>query len=561
MSTRLVVLSVACAALAACPAPSKCEGFDASAPGPQADAGLPPDAGAPQDAGATADAGVEFAYLLRFVNLGREAVTVRFDGEDGGLRVERRGTGIKRGHVTLIKRTGFVDARDFLPDGGARAVTLPFDFDTTTDAPQTFVLKDTTPARLSTNFTVGKQTQGATFGERINAGLAGVDIEGGVDTGGDCNAELGGDAGVPARVSVREDTTQACDASQDATFRVEHWGDPHEYRSASPYFARGSDGELELVLVRDAVPRDAPTGQASGKSGFSIGEPGVQRALRALYVLNAHASRQPATVTVGSVVLAANVAPGALVRVPAHVWAQARIALNGLPPGEPRGLSLNGLPPGVPFRFTVSVGDSAQPVEVEAPQGGPCDPPFLCDSLLDEDTLLVVSENLGSSATVLKTKHDTVKNSINNVRAAVVFGTTSTAATNACVAVHAADDTCVMGAAQVPAAAVSAVGGLVAIGGAAAASYAATGRLLYPPKNPPAMGSTMRFGIAEPGGQRVFWDSPGGLTPRAGKQPGGFAIVAAGSALSATAQPTQRALFFVDTTVAPWTVSGTLSTP
>jgi hypothetical protein len=31
---------------------------------------------------------------------------------------------------------------------------------------------DSTPARLSTNMTVGKQTQGATFGEKVNQGLA-----------------------------------------------------------------------------------------------------------------------------------------------------------------------------------------------------------------------------------------------------------------------------------------------------------------------------------------------------------------------------------------------------
>ncbi len=30
---------------------------------------------------------------------------------------------------------------------------------------------DSTPARISTNFTVGKQTQGASFGERVQAGL------------------------------------------------------------------------------------------------------------------------------------------------------------------------------------------------------------------------------------------------------------------------------------------------------------------------------------------------------------------------------------------------------
>ena len=36
---------------------------------------------------------------------------------------------------------------------------------------QSGLTKDDGPARISTNLTVAKQTQGATFGEKVNAGL------------------------------------------------------------------------------------------------------------------------------------------------------------------------------------------------------------------------------------------------------------------------------------------------------------------------------------------------------------------------------------------------------
>ncbi len=42
---------------------------------------------------------------------------------------------------------------------------------TPTPAPQAQLARDSTPARISTNVTTPKQTQGATFGEKVNQGL------------------------------------------------------------------------------------------------------------------------------------------------------------------------------------------------------------------------------------------------------------------------------------------------------------------------------------------------------------------------------------------------------
>jgi hypothetical protein len=180
--------------------------------------------------------------------------------------------------------------------------------------------------------------------------------------------------------------------------------------------------------------------------------------------------------------------------------------------------------------------------------------PVVCDFLEGEDTLLVVSEHLESSATVLKTKHDTAKNSIGNVRRQIVFGTTSVLASKGCVSVHAGDDTCVMGAASV-----SSLSGSAG-GGAAAASYAATGRLLYPPKALPTDGSTMLLSVVETDavGRRFTWSSPPGLSPSPGKMPEGFAVVTAGTVLDPTAVDS-RALYFVSTGTHPWTVDAALA--
>lgn len=497
---------------------------------------------------AAVDAGEpDFEVQLRFVNLGRETVTLRLEGEDAGQAVPSLASVAKTGHVTLIKQRGTVEARNFLEDGGTEAVTLPFEFDTNDGEPATFVLKDTTPARISMNVTVAKQTQGATFGEKVRQSLAGVELDGGVDTGGDCGAEFSAPLGTLASIGLRAEPPppdEDCPGTADALFirPVEVDAD------ATPYFVRGPAGELNVAWVGkvNAGLHAAGSAVASGASLLGGAVPGgalISAAVRRLYVLNAHGGALPATVAIEGVELATNVAPGALVRVKASVLAAA----------ARKGVNSSGLRQ--PVQVSVTVGGASQSFTLGV-GGGPCKPPMLCDFQDDEDTLLVVSESLASSATVMKSRHETPKNAVGNVRREIAFGTTSTFESRGCVAAFEGDDACAMGAAFV-----SSVGSLAGSGGgAAAASYAATGRLLYPPKAAPASGAGMLVGVEELGvvARRFVWSSPPGLTPEPGLRRGGFAIVAAGTVLDATAVD-QRALFFVDTGEVPWAVQRALS--
>lgn len=461
---------------------------------------------------------------LRFVNLGREAVTVTLEGETAGHQVQPWQSLAKTGHVTLIKQRGTVAARDFLVDGSKPAVELPFEFDTTTGEPVTFLIKDLTPDEPSMKVSIAKQTQGATFGEKVSAGLAGVELDGGVDTDGDCLADFGAPAGTMARVGLHGDPVNAdadCVGSDERQFVQPAEADVE----ATPYFVRGKNGELKVAWVGRVQAGLHAAGGAISQGASLLGGalPGgavISAAVSSLYVLNASGNGLPATVSIEGIEVARLVAPGALVRVKTSAVAAAlRKAAS-----EQRSTLAS-----------ISVGAVTGTVDL---------------AIGDDDTLLVVSENLTSPSTVLKTKHDTAKNSVNNVRLQIVLGTTSSLETTGCVAVLPTDDTCVMGAAR--------LGG--AGGGAAQASYASTGLQLYPPSTSPAQGSTMRFGVEELGvvARRFVWANPAGLTPVADKAPGGFALVARGTVLDANAVD-QRALLFVDTTTSPWTVKSSLS--
>ncbi|MDP3153090.1 MAG: hypothetical protein Q8N23_10495 [Archangium sp.] len=467
-----------------------------------------------------ADAGeATHEVQFRIVNLGRETVTVTLEGEEKGQPVLPMQSLAKTGHVTLIKQRGTVQARQFAADGTKTPVSLPFEFDTTTGEPVSFVVVDTMPNRISMNVTVAKQTQGATFGEKVNAGLALVELEGGVDTDGDCVADFGAPAGTMAAVGLRGDgDTSNCPNTADREFSRPAEADVE----ATPYFVHGKNGELQVAWVGRVNAGLHAAGGAIGQGASLLGGalPGgavISAAVSSFYVLNAGPT--PATVSLEGVEVARLVSPGSLVRVtPSSVSSAIRRSVDES--GRSRGVIAG-----------IVVGAVISTVEL--------------GSIDEEDTLLVISENLTSSATVLRSKHDSRKSVLNTIRRTIAFSTTSNLETKGCVAVLPTDDTCVMGAAI--------VGG--GPGSAAQASYAATGMVLYPPATPPAQGTSMRFVVEESGivARRFVWASPAGLTPVTDKAPGGFAIVGSGPGVD------QRTLFFVDTTVSPWAVQASLS--
>ncbi len=475
------------------------------------------------------DAGeTKYEARLRFVNLGREAVTVTLEGEDAGAPVLPMQSKNYVGHVTLIKQRVEVAARNFLPDGGLEDVVLPFEFDTTTGEVQTFVLRDLSPARLSMNVTVGKQTQGATFGEKVQAGLANVELEGGVDTGGDCAADFSGTAGVAAKVSLRDDVTTDCDSTMDHYFTRP----PEVDDDASPYFVR-VDGEPRVAWVEGAKVQSgvhaAGGALAQGASLLGGALPGgavISAAVSQVYVLNTVGSQQPASLAIEDGVVVDNVVAGALVRVkPTALAAAARRGKLKGKISTPRDTGM---------RVTITVGGSTQTTSLGA---------------TDQDTLLTVSENTDNSASVLKAERKGWDGTVKGGSRVFVAANTTSLETRGCVAVFPADDTCVMGAT-----AVSTLAG-AAGGGASTAAYAATGRLLKPPGKKLGVEPT-RFGVEELGvvAQRFIWLDPAGLTPVQGKSPSGFVIITPGTALDAAAVD-QRALWFVDTSATPWSLS------
>lgn len=518
----------ALALLCACPpAAPRCEA-DSGTPASAADAGAP-----------------GYDVQLRVVNLGREAVRVRLDGEDGGQLIAPLSSLAKTGHITLIKQRGFVEARNFLEDGGRENVTLPFEFDADGDEPLTVVVKDTTPARSSMNVTVAKQTQGATFGERMQQGLAGVSLAAGVDTDGDCLADAAGALGSPARVSLRDEPPPPGDADCPGTADDFFVRPAQALPESTPYFVRGPEGALQVAWVGKANAGLHAAGSAVARGPGLLGNavPGagiVSAAIRSLYVLNAHRSGLEATVSIEGVEVARGLAPGALVRVrPALVAAVARKGLNDV---------------NVSLGRTVVLSVGAETSSFVIGGGEPrCQSPLVCDFDDGEATLLVVSENPASSATVLKSRDERAWRPAANVRRQIAFATTSSIESHGCVHLFAGDDSCAVGAAVVGAVA-------PVIGGPSSSAYAATGRLLYPPLAPDPQGTPTIAQVDELGvvARRFTFADPPGLTPVAGKTAGGFAIVAAGTVLDATAVD-QRALFFVDTSVSPWTVSRALS--
>ena len=472
---------------------------------------------------------------IRLVNLGRESVTVTFDGTDGGIEtVLSMGTLYKTGRVTLIKQRGVVTARNLDLDGGSVPLTLPFEFDSRTTDEATFVIRDLTPARISTDLTLDRQLFKPTYGENVRASLKDVEVVGGVDIEGDCAADIGG-SGL-ARVSLRDETLTSCLNTNDA-----YYARPIVVPAdATPYFVHSNDDGLNVAWVSKVNQglRAAGGALARGSSLLVNSSPGtvsVSGPTRQLYILNAHSTMKLAGVDINGILLVQDLPGATLIRVlPNMIATAARIA-------TPRSMA------------RTLIDGQTQMLPLGAVLTGPCRPPYLCDFLNNEDTLLVVSDASPTSVSVLKSEPGMYAT---GARRPVVFGTTSIVESKGCVSVLPNDDQCTMGAA-----AVSSVGNLAggAGGGAAAASYARAGRFLYPPKVVPG-GSVMRFDVEENAIilRRFIFDNPPGLTPTATRIPGGFAIVAPVGAVDPRFAD-KRALLFVDTTVQPWALVTSIS--
>ncbi len=457
-------------------------------------------------------ASVTSTLQFRFVNLGREAVTVHLDGIDGGDRVQPLASLFKTGHVTLIKQRGTIEARNVLPDGGPVPVTLPFDFDVNEDPATTLVLKErdaTITNRISTNVSIERQTPKTSFGEMVRASLANVVIEGGVDIDGDCAADVSASTVTAAKISLRGETDTACDNTAD-----QYFARPVEVSAtATPYFIHGQDNQLQVAWV--------------GATDVQVSSP-----TRRLYVINAYLGARPASLDLNGILLAENVMPGTMVRAKSNLVAKATQVVAA------------------PNMVRIIVDGATQMFPVGTVLTGPCKPPYLCDFANNEDTLLVISENSPSSVSVLKADpapFDAM------VRKPIVLGATALVDTRACVSVLPNDDICTMGAASVTAASLGAIG--------AASGYARAGRLLYPPKAVSG-GTSLLFTVEEAGiaPRRFIWDNPPGLTPAASADhvAGGFAIIAAGTSLDPNAI-NRKALYFVDTAQQPWKLQTSLS--
>lgn len=473
---------------------------------------------------------VELSY--RFINLSGVAATVRLSTADAGAEVspfqerklvEKATSGLKDTLKTQVRLAPF--------DGGAGGdLTLETELEAGEEVTLVLTPTETADHRISMNVTVPKQTQGATFGERVKAGLqaAGARVGGGVDTDGDCTTDVAGTSGTVATVQLvaSPDGVKAC---PDAELFVQ----PPDVDADAIPFLVDDDGTVAMAWVRTSPPGGRTT---------HLRATVLQHALPDVYVLNVNAERQPATVRLDGVELAADVPPATLTRVPQAAVARAlRARLGALIPG---GAVISAAVSSV----SITVGGATVTAAIAALH---CGPGATCDALGGEDLLIIASENTPG---LLRKKHETSKNAVDTVRRPLVFTSTSTMGATGCIAATLGDDACIMGAA-----AVSSVSSLAGGGsGAAAASYAR--QLLYPPTVTPlstqGTPAPLPFTYLE-GGQRFLFELPVDAPPRMASH-GGFVVVGAGRSVDATAMG-KRAAFYVDASQAPWRESHLLS--
>ncbi len=484
------------------------------------------DAGAP---GAT-DAGVALVELsYRFINLSGAPATVRLSGDDAGLQVgpfqERK---VVEKATSGLKDTLKTQVRLAQVDGGVEDVSLETEVPAGEEVTLVLSPSEAADGRISMNVTVPKQTQGATFGEKVNAGLhaAGGALAQRLDLDGDCKTDVGGAMGTVATVQLLASPDGLMPCPEAHVFVR-----PGDVDAEAIPYLLSADGSPAIAWVRPSPP--------SGKTSH-LRATVLQRALPDVYVLNVNAERQPATVRFDGIELAADVPAASLTRVSPAVVARALLARGALPGA--------GIVSAAVSSVSSTFGGTTSTTALPALH---CGPGLTCDALGGEDLLIIASEN---APLMLRRKHETAKNAVGNVRRPLVFTSTSTMGSTGCIAATLGDDACIMGAAAVSSVSSLAGGG----GGAAAASYAR--QLLYPPTVAPLspQGTPAQLPLTYlEAGQRFTFELPVDA-PVLMSSHGGFVVVAAGRSVDATAT-TKRAAFYVDTSQTPWRESHLLS--
>lgn len=462
------------------------------------------------------DSGVpERESSLEVINLTGAPVSLRLGETESAVSVppfetfkvvEKATSGLKDTLKTQVR----------LAAGDAGTLETPVDV---ASGEQLLLVLSATPDGVSATEVSQKTTKGKTFGESMAGGLqaAGASVQRGVDVSGDCLADVAGEIGARASVVLAADATSLPDCPGARSFVR-----PAEFSEALAFLVP-VDGSLEVAWVR--APRDSASGLATGRrmhTPLMLTTP----ALPVVYVLNAHEDRLPTTVSLESLVLAADVPSGGLVRVAPTVVAQGASLVGSVMPGA-----------GVVSAAVSSVsGLSTGTTTLTAT----CSSHSLCSPLGDGDVLIIASSK---PATMRMGQ----KNVIARGRRDLKFGSLVNGEATGCVAVGAGDDACIMG----PAISALANGS----GGAAQASYAATGRLIPPATvGPDATGAPPRIPFMYAEGPRRFDFVLPGETVTNLASHGGFFVVGAGTAIDAAATDA-RSLFWVDSSTQPWALS------
>lgn len=278
-------------------------------------------------------------------------------------------------------------------------------------------INNSMPNRISMNVTVPKQTQGSTFGEKVNAGMAGAGMRAQNNNTVRSNrtdnalviADLDGDGQMESSILNFN--------GEVATITITTPG------AASKVVEKATSGLKDVIKTQVRMAAGPSKWIANDKAVTHVhGDPHVdQKDGRLIFsgtnTAVAKSSWQSSPVAVKSITCPDGTC-AIITGQPGDFPASSRVSLNGLPPGEPvlraavwftdnKGntytgetdnngrISLNGLPPDVPVRMLMNMS---------------------CDGT--DDIIVTFSNDAQGNAicNVLKTKHDTAKNSVGNIR-------------------------------------------------------------------------------------------------------------------------------------------------